>query len=109
MRMCDRITAARVRLTPKMSKVALAAKMGVTKQAVQAWEDPGEKGRRPDSNKLPKLARVLKVPIAWLLEGDGAPPPPDVLEAAIESLSASQRALVSAIVQTMLRAPEEAA
>jgi len=84
-----RIRAARKRLD--MTRPQLAAHWGITEQAIYEWE---VKDKRPDFDKLPKLARALKVPIAWLIEGDGPPPSPDDARVRIESLSDEKRAML---------------
>lgn len=86
-----RIQAARERLKPKMTRRALGAVFGISEQAVYEWE---ARGKRPDFEKLPTLARTLKVPIAWLLEGKGAPPSPDDPQVRIEALNDDQRAML---------------
>jgi transcriptional regulator with XRE-family HTH domain len=101
-----RIKAARKRLEPGMTQAELAKAFGVTAQAISGWERDDSV---PDLNKIAKLARVLKVPATWLLEGKGAPPAPDALESVVERLDPSQRALLEAMVQTLLHHRDSAA
>lgn len=94
----NRIKAARERLKPKPTQVDIAAAFKVTDQAVSQWE---RDETVPELDKIAKLARLLKVPCIWLLEGTGEPPAPDALEVAIEELKPSERALVGAMVETI--------
>lgn len=70
----QRIKKARLRLAPKLTQEKLGERLGVTKQAVSGWERETE---RPDIENLPGLSRELKVPLEWLLDGNGDPPEPD--------------------------------
>jgi transcriptional regulator with XRE-family HTH domain len=79
----------------------LAAKFGITKQAVYAWEKDKDK---PAFEKLPRLAEVLQVPIRWLLAGSGEPPEADALESLIDALTPPQRAAVIGIIEMILPA-----
>jgi transcriptional regulator with XRE-family HTH domain len=101
-----RIKAARIRLKPKVTQPQIAAAFNVTVQTVSNWER-GEND--PDLDKVAKLARILKVPAIWLLEGKGSPPPPDALESVVDRLDPEQRALLEAMAQTMLQRRESAA
>ncbi len=74
-----------------MTRRALGDVFGISEQAVYEWE---VKSKRPDFEKLPKLARALKVPIAWLIEGNGDPPPENDPRVRIETLSDEQRAML---------------
>lgn len=89
-----------MRLNPKMTQPKVAAAFGVTVQAVSGWER-GE--HVPELDKIAKLARLLKVPAAWLLDGTGAPPPPDALESVIEQLDPDRRALLEVMAYTLLQ------
>ena len=93
-----RLRAARGRLNPKPTQTEIDAHFGVTDKAVSAWE---RDDTVPEFDKLGKLARLLKVPCNWLVEGTGEPPPPDALEVQIEQLSPSDRALVDAMIRTI--------
>lgn len=87
----------RLKLARKLAKLtqqALADKVGVTKQAVYQWEKDQS---RPDLDKLMPLCRALEVPIAWLLDGAGNPPPAS-FQQRIEALNARERALVDSIL-----------
>lgn len=101
-----RIKAARERLRPKPTQADVAAKFGVTDKAVSAWE---RNDTVPDLDKIAKLAKVLKVPCIWLLEGSGEPPAPDAIEVTIEGLRPSERALVAAMIETIRNKRDAAA
>lgn len=93
-----RIKAARERLKPKMTQGGLGRHLNVTDKAVSAWE---RDETIPEVPRIAKLAKVLKVPCLWLLDGGGAPPLPDSLEVEIESLRPSERAVVRATVEAL--------
>jgi transcriptional regulator with XRE-family HTH domain len=95
-----RIKAARERLEPEMTQGKLGAAFGISDKAVSAWE---RDDTRPDNAKLVKLARILKIPLNWLLDGKGAPPDPDALESVMEQLDPEARALLEAMAQTLLK------
>ena len=95
-----RIKAARERLRPRMTQTDVGVHFGITDKAVSSWER-GE--TVPDVDKLAKLARLLKVPSAWLLDGGGPPPDPDALESVLERLAPAERALIEAMAQTLLQ------
>lgn len=101
-----RIKAARERLKPKLTQADVGAKFGITDKAVSAWE---RDDTVPDLDKIAKLARLLKVPAIWLLEGKGQPPAPDSIESGLEQLDPAGRDLVAAMVQTLLKQRGEAA
>lgn len=65
-----RIAEARRRsgLGRKVTQAELAARLGVTPQAVSGWER-GE--AMPESDKLTAISGYLNVGVGWLLEGDG--------------------------------------
>lgn len=93
----ERIKIARKRLGKTQQEIGDA--FDITDKAVSAWErDPKSK---PEFEKLPKLARVLKVPLAWLVDGTGDPPPEDNLLVRIEALSAADRAYVDTMVEAL--------
>lgn len=94
-----RIKAARERLRPKVTQGDLGEHFDITDKAVSGWERDSD---RPDLAKIAKLARILKVPSAWLLDGKGPPPAPDALESILEQLDPSGRALLEAMAQTLL-------
>lgn len=71
-----------------MTRPQLAVHFDITEQAIYEWE---VKEKRPDFDKLTKLARVLKVPLAWLIDGKGSPPSPDDPRVRIENLPDEQR------------------
>lgn len=95
--MGNRIKDARERLIPKTTQKTIGDAFGVTDKAVSAWE---RSDSIPDLEKIPNLARLLKVPLSWLLEGTGDPPPPDGLETLVDNLSEPERAAVVAMVQS---------
>jgi transcriptional regulator with XRE-family HTH domain len=101
-----RIKAARDRLCPKPTQTEIGDEFGVSDKAVSAWE---RDVTIPEFDKLAKLARLLKVPCSWLVEGPGEPPPPDALEVQIEQLSPPDRALASAIIETIRKVRDNAA
>lgn len=94
----NRIKAARERLRPKPTQAQIGAAFGVTVQAVSGWE---RDETIPELAKIAKLARLLQVPCVWLLEGTGAPPPPDALEARIDRLQPRERAMIGALIDTI--------
>lgn len=102
----NRIKAARERLKPKVTQAAVAKAFRVTVQAVSGWE---RDEHVPELDKIAKLARILKVPASWLLDGRGAPPAPEALESVMEQLDPEQRALIEAMAQTLLQRRESAA
>jgi transcriptional regulator with XRE-family HTH domain len=95
-----RIKAARERLLPKATQGDVASHFEITDKAVSAWE---RDETVPELDKIAKLARILKVPANWLLEGKGPPPPPDTLESVVEQLDPDSRSLLEAMAQTLLR------
>ena len=101
-----RIKAARERLYPKVTQAMVAKEFSVTVQAVSGWERDDS---IPENAKIAKLARILKVPSSWLLDGKGKPPAPDALESVMERLDPDQRSLLEAMAKTMLQRSETAA
>ncbi len=101
-----RIKSARERLKPKPTQADVGNHFGISDKAVSAWE---RDDTQPEPDKIAKLARFLKVPAIWLLEGKGAPPSPDSLESSLERLDPASRDLVAAMVQTLLKQRGEAA
>lgn len=100
-----RIKAARERLDG-LTQAKLGEHFGVTDKSVSGWERDQD---RPDIDKLGKLARILKVPTRWLLEGKGPPPPPEALESVVDQLDDNSRALLEAMAQTLLQRQRGAA
>jgi transcriptional regulator with XRE-family HTH domain len=92
-----RIAAARRRL--KLVQTDIARHFGITGSAVSAWERDIDK---PEHDRLPKLARLLRVPLSWLLEGNGDPPDPDDLEVLLDDLTPDQRRTVRAVIESFL-------
>lgn len=95
-----RIKAARERLRPKVTQAMVGVHFGVTAQAVSGWERDDS---IPELDKIADLAELLKVPCAWLLKGTGAPPAPDALEAKIDGLRPSERAIIDATIDAIRR------
>jgi transcriptional regulator with XRE-family HTH domain len=91
-----RIKAARERLRPKLTQAQVGEKFGVTDKAVSAWE---RDDTVPELDKIVKLAKLLKVPCGWLLEGKGPPPDPDSLEVQIDQLQPSERAIIRSVIE----------
>lgn len=95
-----RIKAARERLHPKVTQAAVGVHFGVTDKAVSAWE---RDDAVPEVEKIADLAELLQVPCQWLLKGTGEPPPPSALEAKIDGLTPSERAIIDATIDAMRR------
>ena len=70
----------------------------ISDKAVSSWE---RDETIPDFDKLAKLAKLLQIPAAWLLDGAGPPPPPDHLYVRIEALEPAERAMLTAIIDAM--------
>lgn len=96
----NRIKAARERLLPKMTQKDVGRHFGVTYQAVSQWERDED---IPEVGKIADLAELLKVPCVWLLKGTGEPPPPEALEAKLDTLMPSERAIIEATIDAMRR------
>lgn len=95
-----RIKQARERLVPKCTQKEIADHFGVTDQAVSNWEGDRDV---PELGKIVKLARALKVPVLWLLEEGGGPPPsPNALETKIERLLPPDRDVVEATIEALM-------
>lgn len=77
----QRIKLARLRIKPKVTQRQIADKCGITPQAVAGWEAGDSE---PDAEKYPQLRDVLRVTYAYLLEGEGQPPPADHPELLLE-------------------------
>lgn len=101
-----RIKAARERLQPKPTQTEVGAHFGVTDKAVSAWE---RDDTVPEFDKIAKLAKVLKVPCNWLIDGAGEPPPPDALEVTIDQLLPGERALIAAMIETLRKSRDNVA
>lgn len=101
-----RINAARKRLRPKLTQAALGERFGITVQAVSAWE---RDDTRPEPEKFVALAKELKVPLEWLMAGEGAVPPASDLSVQIQDLTPAQRQAVSAYIHVLLKGVGEAA
>ena len=77
----DRLTGARE--AAGLSPEALAARLGVRLETLEAWEDDVAE---PRANRLAMLAGMLNVSLMWLLsgEGEGLDGPPDAVSEAEE-------------------------
>lgn len=92
----ERIKAARERLEPEVTQAAIGELFGISDKAVSAWE---RDDTRPGIEKMPKLARGLKVPLGWLLEGGAPVPAVDDPTVQLETLSAQEQSAVAAFIQ----------
>lgn len=96
----NRIKHARERLVPEVTQQHVANALGISDKAVSGWELGSSK---PARDRMPELARVLKVPLAWLSEGSGEPPAPDDLVVLIEALTEDDRDMLRIMAETMLK------
>ena len=94
----NRIKAARERLRPPVTQKQLADEFRITDKAVSGWE---RDEHAPDLRKLVNLAKILRVPLAWLLDGSGDPPPPEDIQVRLEALTPAERAMLSAMIDTL--------
>jgi transcriptional regulator with XRE-family HTH domain len=94
----NRIKAARERLEPKPTQREIAEKFDITDKAVSGWERDDSV---PELDKMPKLARELRVPLEWLLDGIGDPPAPDDLQVRIEALSPADRVMLGLMIDAL--------
>ncbi len=112
MSMGKRIKQARLALKPKMTQQQLADAVGVSRPAVTQWETGETKSL--DGENLLRVAKELRVSPEWLLDGIGSGPGEPLpvqnldldadtlrLARAIQSLSADQRAILQALVDSM--------
>lgn len=88
-----RMKAARERM--RMTQPIVAKEFGVKVQAVSNWERDVDS---PGIDRLMPLARLLEVPVEWLLEGKGPPPPAksEVVEVDIATLDPELQAMLRA-------------
>lgn len=93
-----RIQKARRRLKPIVTQKTIGDAFRISDQAVSSWE---RDETIPDVGKMPKLARLLKVPTDWLIEGPGDPPNPDDIEVEIQTLPPSDQAVVRATIAAL--------
>jgi transcriptional regulator with XRE-family HTH domain len=101
----ERIAAAMERLEPPLKQVDIARAFGITAQSVSQWV--GDKDS-PGWQRLGTLARLLKVPCVWLIEGKGPPPPPDDPMVLFEALDDRDRLAVMDMMGSMGRRREPA-
>jgi transcriptional regulator with XRE-family HTH domain len=99
----QRIQIARKKRNLKQREVAKAAK--VSTAAVSGWE---VKGDNPEYKRLPAIAKVLRVPIAWLVAGTGEPPDDDPA-VLLDSLTPAQLRQALRILKTLADDSEAAA
>lgn len=97
-----RIKQARERLSPKVTQRQVAEAFNISDKAVSGWECDAD---RPDIDKALPLARLLKVPVDWLLGGEGDPPDPNHPQVAWESLPSAQQDLLGAVIRTLQKRP----
>lgn len=95
----SRIKAARKRLMPEPTQKDIGDEFDVTSQAVSEWE---RDQAIPELTKLVRLAQLLKVPVAWLLAGEGDPPPPDHADVVMEALTERERTLAIELAKTII-------
>lgn len=93
-----RIKAARIRLDPKPTQKDIGDEFGISDKAVSAWE---RDDTIPELERMPKLARLLAVPLVWLLEGAGDPPAPDDLAVIIDALPPADKAMLRAMIEAL--------
>lgn len=99
-----RIKAARERLeNPKMRQIDVALAFEITPQAVSQWEKDED---RPDWQKMPKLARLLRIPLIWLMAGEGPPPAPDDPMVLFELIGDHDRLAVLDLMRSMAQRAE---
>ena len=91
-----RIKSARGRLDPKLSQAALGEALGISDKAVSAWErDEGI----PEATRFPAIAKALRVPLLWLITGEGPGPDEFDLIAGVEALSSADQKAVAAFIE----------
>lgn len=91
----NRISEARKRLRPKVTQRALGKKLGISDKAVSAWERDETK---PENERMPEIAKALRVTVKWLWEGGGPVPDGNDLIVQIESLSPTEQQAVEAFI-----------
>jgi transcriptional regulator with XRE-family HTH domain len=63
------------RMAKGLSQTQLAKMVGVSATSVQLWEDEGEAGTAPKRTRMPLVAEILGVTVAWLHLGVDTVPP----------------------------------
>jgi phage repressor protein C with HTH and peptisase S24 domain len=63
------------RMAKGLSQSQLAELVGVSPTSVQLWEDEGEEGTAPKRTRMPLVAEILGVTVAWLQLGVDPVPP----------------------------------
>lgn len=88
----------------KLSQEVVAEALGVTKQAVSGWE----RGREtPEVPRLMPIARRLKVPVEWLLDGHGDPP--EEASDPLNGITPDERAAAMSFIEVMRRRQQQVA
>ena len=95
----DRLAGARE--AAGMDQAGLAAKLGVRRNLIEAWENDI---KEPRANRLQMMAGILGVSMSWLLTGEGDGPEmteeSEALPAGILDLLAEVRGLRNEILQS---------
>ena len=100
----------RIKLARKkagLTQAELGTHFGITSQAVNQWETNPKKG--PQRDKIPKIAKILDVPLDWLSTGAGEPPSHDELVDLINRLSPTQRRRAVRLLEVLASEGDEAA
>lgn len=79
-----------------MTQAALGEELGVSDKAVSQWERDVD---APESERIPEIAKALKVPLKWLWEGGGPIPDPNDLAVQIEALTRTEQQAVRAFIE----------
>ena len=99
-----RIKLARERLRPKLTQAQVGEAFGITDKSVSSWERDES---IPELGNIPQLAKILKVTLAWLLSGTGAPPDPESVEVQLDQLSAHERIMVTTVLEALRKSTEQ--
>jgi len=81
-----------------MTQRALGQALGISDKAVSGWE---RNDSDPEAERIPEIAKALKVPLKWLWEGSGPVPDQDDLTVEIEALSKSEQRAVRAFIENL--------
>lgn len=101
-----RIKTARKRLRPEMTQAQVGEHFGITDKAVSSWE---RDVTVPELDKIAKLAKILKITCAWLLDGMGTPPDPGSIEVQLDQLSAHERIMVTTMLEALRKSTGQVA